>query len=153
MQDDVFYMKKALGAAGTGRGKTAFAPSIGCVIVKDGAVIATARTQDGGVPHAEATALSILTEKGISPEGATAYVTLEPCATPDPGEKTCCADLLVAAKVARVVMATLDPDYKTNGKGLAKLKAAAIETAVGLMETESQRQNMWFYESRGVKVS
>jgi diaminohydroxyphosphoribosylaminopyrimidine deaminase/5-amino-6-(5-phosphoribosylamino)uracil reductase len=146
---DADFMKLALAAAEPGRGRTAFAPSIGCVIVKDGKVVASARTSDGGVPHAEASALASL----ASARGATAYVTLEPCAAPDPGAATCCTDLLIAAGVARVVMATLDPDHKTNGKGLEKLRSAGVICETGLMETESRRQNLEFYESRGVEVA
>lgn len=147
---DEEYMKQALAAAEPGRGRTGFAPSIGCVLVKDGKVLARARTADGGVPHAEATALALA---GAAARGATAYVTLEPCATPDPGAKTCCADLLVAAGVSRVVMATLDPDHKTNGKGKKKLEEAGIETSVGLLEAESHAQNPDFYRSRGIPLS
>src|SRR5690606_717224 len=118
---DEAWMRLALRTAQDGCGKTGFAPSVGCVIVKDGVALARARTADGGVPHAEDAALSILARRNLSAQGATAYVTLEPCATPDPGAKTCCADLLVAAGVARVVMAAIDPDHKTNGEGREKL--------------------------------
>ncbi len=89
-QDDTDerFMRLALAEAEKGCGRTGFAPSIGCVLVKNGEVIARGRTQDGGVPHAEETALANLPE-GMSAEGATAYVTLEPCAHRSPRGPTC----------------------------------------------------------------
>lgn len=146
---DERFMRLALAEAEAGRGRTDFAPSIGCVLVKDGIVIARGRTQDGGVPHAEETALANLPD-GISAEGATAYVTLEPCATPDPGAAVECADLLVRARVARVVVAVIDPDPKTDGMGVKRLQAAGIDTKVGVLRVEAIAQNEWFYRSRGL---
>lgn len=150
-QDDTDerFMRLALAEAEKGRGRTDFAPSIGCVLVKNGEVIARGRTQDGGVPHAEETALANLPE-GMSAEGATAYVTLEPCATPDPGAAVECADLVIRAKIARVVMAVIDPDPKTDGMGVRRLQAAGIETKVGILRDEAIAQNEWFYRSRGL---
>lgn len=148
---DEFYMRAALAEAQDGIGKTDFAPSIGCVIVKDGQIIARGRTQDGGVPHAEATAFSSLANI-LEAQGATAYVTLEPCATPDPGAKSECVDLVIKAKIARVVIAVIDPDHKTNGMGLKRLHDAGIETRVGVLRDEAIAQNLWFYRSRGMDV-
>jgi diaminohydroxyphosphoribosylaminopyrimidine deaminase/5-amino-6-(5-phosphoribosylamino)uracil reductase len=148
--EDERYMRAALSIAEEGRGRTDFAPSIGCVLVKDGAVIGRGRTQDGGVPHAEETALGEAIAKGHDVRGATAYVTLEPCATPDPGSKVECTDLLIRAGIGRVVMAVIDPDPKTNGEGLKRLQAAGIETKVGVMREEAITQNEWFYRSRGL---
>lgn len=149
--DDIEYMRAALHIAEEGRGRTDFAPSIGCVLVKDGRIIGRGRTQDGGVPHAEETALASLGSLAEA-EGATAYVTLEPCATPDPGAAVECADLLVRAKIKRVVMAVIDPDPKTNGMGCRRLEAAGIETCVGVLREEAIAQNEWFYRSRGMDV-
>ena len=145
-------MREALAVAEGGRGLTDFAPSIGCVIVQDGKIIARGRTQNGGVPHAEESALRCLENRAMA-ENATVYVTLEPCATPDPGAQCCCADLLIAARVGRVVMAVIDPDPKTNGGGLKRLTEAGIETSVGLLREEAVAQNEWFYESRRVVVN
>lgn len=147
-EDDKKFMRMALEMAETGIGKTDFAPSIGCVIVKDGEVIGKGRTSDGGVPHAEDNALQDARKNGHNPEGATAYVTLEPCATADPGAEICCADLLIRAKIARMVTSLQDPDHKTNAKGTEALKKKGIETQVGLFAEEAMNQNMWFYESR-----
>lgn len=149
--EDEFYMREALAVAAEGVGRTDFAPSIGCVLVKNGRVIGRGRTQDGGVPHAEETAIADAIASGYTAEGATAYVTLEPCATPDPGARVECADLLVYARVKRVVMALIDPDPKTNGMGLKRLQDAGIETKVGVLRDDSIAQNPWFYQSRGLK--
>lgn len=149
--NDEKYMKMALEAAQDGIGKTDFAPCIGCVLVRDDKVIGVGRTSDGGVPHAEDNALKNAREQGYDPEGCTVYVTLEPCANLDPGATITCSDLLLQAKVARVVTCLLDPDYKTNGQGIEKLKAAGIQIDVGLFGNESMEQNPWFYESRMFK--
>jgi diaminohydroxyphosphoribosylaminopyrimidine deaminase/5-amino-6-(5-phosphoribosylamino)uracil reductase len=101
--------------------------------VKDGRVIGRGWTQPGGRPHAEAMALS---EAGDAACGATAYVTLEPCAH-ESARGPACADLLVAAGVARVVAALRDPDPRTDGAGLARLAAAGIDTRCGVREDEA----------------
>lgn len=141
----------ALEAAKDGIGKTDFAPCIGCVLVKDDKIIGTGRTSDGGVPHAETNALKMARQNGHDPEGCTVYVTLEPCATPDPGAEISCTAQLLDAKVARVVASVSDPDYKTNGQGIERLRAAGVQVDIGLMGEESISQNTWFYESRMFK--
>ena len=125
-------MQHAIALASRGVGCTGRVPSVGCVIVSpDGRVVARGRTDESGRPHAEALALS---EAGAAARGATIYVTLEPCShvgqTGGP-----CADLLIAAGVARVVIACVDPDPRVNGQGIAKLKAAGIAVDVGLEES------------------
>ncbi|MBA2935424.1 bifunctional diaminohydroxyphosphoribosylaminopyrimidine deaminase/5-amino-6-(5-phosphoribosylamino)uracil reductase RibD [Sphingomonas sp. CGMCC 1.13654] len=111
-----------------GRGRTTPNPNVGCVIVRDGCVIGRGWTQPGGRPHAEAMALK---QAGASAGGATVYVTLEPCAHESP-RGPACADLLVAAKPARVVAALTDPDPRTAGKGFAKLRATGIVVTEGV---------------------
>ncbi len=102
-------------------------PGVAALIVRDGRLIARGWTQAGGRPHAEAHALSTLGPDGA--KGATVYVTLEPCAhTSERGPS--CADLLVAAKPARVVIGQSDPDPRTAGAGVERLRAAGIEIAV-----------------------
>lgn len=98
------------------------------MIVRDGVVVARGWTQPGGRPHAEAVALA---EAGDAARGATAYVTLEPCAHVS-SRGPACADLLIAAGVARVVSAAGDPDPRTDGKGLARLAEAGLATASGV---------------------
>ena len=127
-------MGAALALAARGRGRTSPNPSVGCVIVSDGVVVGRGWTQPGGRPHAEAMALA---EAGERARGATAYVTLEPCAHVSP-RGPACADLLVAAGVARVVAAADDPDPRTNGAGLARLAAAGIVTGSGVRAEEAR---------------
>ena len=120
-------MGVALALADRGVGRTAPNPNVGCVIIRDGRVVSRGWTQPGGRPHAEAMALA---QAGERARGATAYVTLEPCAhrsTRGPA----CSDLLVASGVARVVAAIEDPDPRTAGQGFARLREAGIAVTVG----------------------
>jgi diaminohydroxyphosphoribosylaminopyrimidine deaminase/5-amino-6-(5-phosphoribosylamino)uracil reductase len=110
-----------------GRGRTAPNPNVGCVIVKDGRIVGRGWTQPGGRPHAEQMALR---DAGDAATGATAYVTLEPCAhVSERGPN--CADALVAARVARVVAALQDPYEPVDGRGFDRLRAAGIEVTIG----------------------
>lgn len=129
-------MGAALALASRGRGPSHPNPSVGCVIVKDGRVVGRGWTQPGGRPHAEAMALD---QAGPAARGATAYVTLEPCAH-ESARGPACADLLAAAGVARVVAAMIDPDPRTAGEGVARLRAAGIDAAAGLRAAEAERQ-------------
>jgi len=127
-------MGAALALASRGVGLATPNPSVGCVIWRDGRVIGRGHTQPGGRPHAEAMALA---QAGAAARGATAYVTLEPCAHPSPRGPSC-ADSLVAAGVARVVVAAPDPDPRTNGAGLARLAAAGIAVESGVRAAEAE---------------
>ena len=111
-------MRAALALARRSLGQTWPNPAVGCVIVRDGAVLARGRTREGGRPHAEADAIA---QADQSLKGATVYVTLEPCS--HHGRTPPCADALVAAGVARVVSALEDPDPRVKGQGHARLKA------------------------------
>ncbi|HEX8654479.1 MAG TPA: bifunctional diaminohydroxyphosphoribosylaminopyrimidine deaminase/5-amino-6-(5-phosphoribosylamino)uracil reductase RibD [Allosphingosinicella sp.] len=117
-----------------GRGRTAPNPNVGCLIVKGGRVVGRGWTRPGGRPHAEAVALAAA---GDAARGATVYVTLEPCAH-DSARGPACADLIVAARPERVVAAVRDPDPRTDGQGLERLRNAgiAVETGVGAEEAE-----------------
>ncbi|MGQ0584575.1 MAG: bifunctional diaminohydroxyphosphoribosylaminopyrimidine deaminase/5-amino-6-(5-phosphoribosylamino)uracil reductase RibD [Reyranella sp.] len=119
-------MRAALALARRSLGRTWPNPAVGCVIVRDGRVIARGRTRDGGRPHAEADAIANAHEPL---KGATVYVTLEPCA--HHGKTPPCADALIAAGVGRVVSALEDPDPRVKGQGHARLAAAGIEVEVG----------------------
>ncbi len=132
-------MRAALALARRSLGRTWPNPAVGCVIVRDGRVIARGRTQDGGRPHAEADAIAHATE---SLKGATAYVTLEPCS--HHGKSPPCADALIAAGVAKVVSALEDPYPQVNGRGHAKLKAAGIAVEVGEGAREAAEINAGF---------
>ncbi len=128
-------MAEAVALAESARGQSAPNPNVGCVIVRDGRVIGRGATARGGRPHAEAVALA---EAGKAAEGATVYVTLEPCAHhSDRGPA--CAVLLVAARPARVLVALKDPDSRTSGKGIARLRAAGIDVKTGLGRSASTR--------------
>ncbi|WP_288459013.1 deaminase, partial [uncultured Sphingomonas sp.] len=122
--DDTRWMAAALALAERTRGRTAPNPNVGCVIVDaHGCVAGRGWTQAGGRPHAEAAALA---QAGARARGATAFVTLEPCAHVSP-RGPACSDLLIAAGVARVVVALRDPDPRTDGQGIARLRAAGVE--------------------------
>jgi diaminohydroxyphosphoribosylaminopyrimidine deaminase/5-amino-6-(5-phosphoribosylamino)uracil reductase len=125
-------MRAALALARRGLGTTWPNPSVGCVIVRDGRVVGRGRTAPGGRPHAEPIALEMA---GAQAKAATAYVTLEPCC--HWGRSPPCTDALIAAGIARVVVAATDPDPRVNGKGLARLRTARIEVETGLLETDA----------------
>ena len=133
-------MRRALGVAAAGLGRTGENPCVGCVIVRDGVIIAEARTADSGRPHAEEQALAQAGEA----RGATAYVTLEPCAKRSNGAASC-ADRLIASGVARVVIAARDPHPFAAGVGIERLQAAGIEVECGVMGPEARAQNSDFF--------
>lgn len=132
---DERWMGAALALAERGRGRTAPNPNVGCLIVRDGRVIGRGWTQPGGRPHAEAMALE---QAGAAARGATVYVTLEPCAHQSE-RGPACADSLVAAAPARVVVALGDPDPRTNGKGVARLRESGIAVTEGVCAADAAR--------------
>jgi diaminohydroxyphosphoribosylaminopyrimidine deaminase/5-amino-6-(5-phosphoribosylamino)uracil reductase len=122
---DEQFMRRALRLAMIGRGRVEPNPMVGCVIVRDGAVIGEGYHEQFGGPHAEPNALADCIVKDDDPRGATAYVTLEPCCHTN--KKTPpCAPRLIEAGVARVVIGCLDPNPDVNGNGVAALRAAGI---------------------------
>jgi diaminohydroxyphosphoribosylaminopyrimidine deaminase/5-amino-6-(5-phosphoribosylamino)uracil reductase len=133
-------MRAALALARRGLGTTWPNPSVGCVIVRDGRVVGRGTTAPGGRPHAEPVALEMAGEQA---KGATAYVTLEPCC--HWGRSPPCTDALIAAGIARVVVAAADPDPRVNGQGLARLKAAGIAVEAGLLDAEARETLIGFH--------
>jgi diaminohydroxyphosphoribosylaminopyrimidine deaminase/5-amino-6-(5-phosphoribosylamino)uracil reductase len=121
-------MAEAVALGDAARGTTAPNPNVGCIIVgRNGETVGRGATAPGGRPHAEAVALA---EAGKKASGATVYVTLEPCAH-DSERGPACSDLLAQAKPDRVVVALRDPDPRTDGRGVKKLRDAGIEVKVG----------------------
>jgi diaminohydroxyphosphoribosylaminopyrimidine deaminase / 5-amino-6-(5-phosphoribosylamino)uracil reductase len=139
-------MRTALGLAERGLGQVAPNPSVGCVIVQEadgsGVIVGRGWTQSGGRPHAEAEALA---RAGDKARGATAYVTLEPCA--HHGKTPPCAQALIDAGIARVVSAVADPDPRVSGAGHRMLMEAGIEVVEGVLEIEAARLNEGFLRS------
>lgn len=127
-------MAAAVALSQRGRGRTWPNPSVGCILVNGCRIIGRGWTQPGGRPHAEAMALA---EAGTAARGATAYVTLEPCA--EPGRGPACASLLIDAGVARVVAAADDPFPVVDGKGYAKLRDAGVMLETGICADEAAR--------------
>ncbi|QMU59948.1 MAG: bifunctional diaminohydroxyphosphoribosylaminopyrimidine deaminase/5-amino-6-(5-phosphoribosylamino)uracil reductase RibD [Boseongicola sp.] len=132
-------MRHSLSLGARGLGRVWPNPAVGCVIVKDGRVIGRGRTADGGRPHAETVALQ---QAGGHANGATVYVTLEPCA--HQGETPPCADALIEAGVSRVVIATGDPDPRVAGKGIAILQAAGIAVETDCLGEAARQQQTGF---------
>jgi len=132
-------MRAALALARRGLGNTWPNPAVGCVIVRregdDHIVVGRGWTQPGGRPHAETQALA---EAGVLARGATAYVTLEPCAHAS-ARGPACSTLLTEAGVARVVIALGDPDPRTDGAGIARLAAAGIAVTSGVLAAEARQ--------------
>jgi pyrimidine deaminase RibD-like protein len=124
---DERFMAAAVAAALPHLGTTFPNPTVGAVLVRNGTIIATGFTQPGGRPHAEADALA---QAGREARGATAYVSLEPCAHVSPRGPSCTSSLIDAG-IARVVSAIIDPDPRTAGDGIARLAAHGIDVSVG----------------------
>ncbi len=137
--EDTRHMARALRLAARGRYTAQPNPMVGCVMVRNSAVLAEGWHQRAGSAHAEAAAIEAA--EG-SLEGATAYVTLEPCS--HQGRTPPCADALIKAGVARVVAAMHDPNPLVAGSGVARLQEAGIDVQTGLLEAEAERLNRGF---------
>lgn len=135
------HMQRAILLAKKGRFTTAPNPNVGCVIVKQGRIIGEGFHLRAGEPHAEVHALAAA---GDGAEGATCYVTLEPCS--HYGRTPPCAEALVKAKVSQVIIAMVDPNPKVAGRGIAILTAAGIHVSVGLLESQAQALNRGFIQ-------
>ncbi len=139
--DDTKYMEMALELAQKAQGETSPNPLVGCVIVDaKGNIVGKGYHHKAGEPHAEINALAEAKELAY---GATAYVTLEPCS--HFGRTGPCCDALIRAGIKRVVAAAGDPNPQVAGQGFARLQAAGVEVAEGLLEAEAYRQNEVFF--------
>lgn len=139
--DDYRYMARALTLARRGLYGTDPNPRVGCVLVRDGAIVGEGWHERAGEPHAEAIALE---EAGKKARGAMTYVTLEPCC--HYGRTPPCTDALLKAGIARLVAAMPDPNPQVAGKGLAILRDAGIRVDCGLLETEARALNPGFIQ-------
>ena len=136
MTADGRFMAEAVALGEGARGRSAPNPNVGCVIVSPaGRIVGRGATAAGGRPHAEAIALE---QAGRRTKGATVYATLEPCAHASE-RGPACADLLIKARPARVVIALRDPDPRTSGKGTRRLRGAGIEVRLGVKREAAKR--------------
>jgi diaminohydroxyphosphoribosylaminopyrimidine deaminase/5-amino-6-(5-phosphoribosylamino)uracil reductase len=133
--EDETFMRRAIALAAQNLGRTGDNPTVGCVLVKDGMVVAEAVTAAGGRPHAEEQALAAA---GAAARGAVAYVTLEPCGARSSGADSC-GERLADAGVARVVIACQDPSKFAAGRGEARLRAGGVRVETGLLADEAGR--------------
>ncbi|MFC3345110.1 bifunctional diaminohydroxyphosphoribosylaminopyrimidine deaminase/5-amino-6-(5-phosphoribosylamino)uracil reductase RibD [Paenibacillus abyssi] len=142
MQDiinDEYYMRLALELAKKAQGQTGINPIVGCVVVKAGRIIGVGAHLKRGEGHAEVHALQMA---GTEAEGATVYVTLEPCS--HFGKTPPCCERIIDAKVAKVVVAMVDPNPKVAGRGIARLREQGINVTVGVLEAEAMALNEAF---------
>ncbi|SES83467.1 bifunctional diaminohydroxyphosphoribosylaminopyrimidine deaminase/5-amino-6-(5-phosphoribosylamino)uracil reductase RibD [[Clostridium] polysaccharolyticum] len=137
---DTDYMQLALELARKGMGKTAPNPMVGAVITKQDKIIGLGYHKQYGAPHAERDAFASLSEPA---EGATLYVTLEPCC--HYGKTPPCTDAIIEHKIKRVVIATLDPNPLVSGKGIQILKEHGISVTTGVLEAEALELNHVFF--------
>jgi diaminohydroxyphosphoribosylaminopyrimidine deaminase/5-amino-6-(5-phosphoribosylamino)uracil reductase len=139
LQQDEVFMQRALELATETIGLTSPNPQVGCVLVRDGQIFAEGAHLYENYDHAEIVAVKQAAARRISTHGATAYVTLEPCS--HHGRTGPCADALIAAGIARCVIATQDPNPKVSGQGIQKLRAAGIEVTLGVLEQQARDLN------------
>lgn len=135
------YMAAAIALSRRGLGRTAPNPNVGCILEKDGIVVARGWTQPGGRPHAEAMALEAA---GAAARGTSVHVSLEPCAHVSE-RGPACADLLVSAGVNHVHIAVADPDPRTAGAGIARLRAAGIAVTTGAHAADARAAMAGFF--------
>ncbi|MDF1853842.1 bifunctional diaminohydroxyphosphoribosylaminopyrimidine deaminase/5-amino-6-(5-phosphoribosylamino)uracil reductase RibD [Pseudooceanicola sp.] len=138
--DDNRYMTLALSLGRRGQGRTWPNPAVGCVIVAEGRIVGRGWTQPGGRPHAEPVALAQAGDRG---RGATAYVSLEPCA--HHGQTPPCVEALIGAGIARVVAPMDDHDPRVAGQGFAILRAAGVEVVTGVLADQAARDLAGFF--------
>lgn len=139
--DDRIYMERAMQLAAMAHGRTSPNPMVGAVIVRDNRVVGEGYHRKAGTPHAEVHALN---QAGSMAQGATMYVTLEPCS--HHGRTPPCAEAIVVSGIKRVVAACLDPNPKVSGKGVGILQEAGLEVEVGVLAEEARQLNEVFFK-------
>jgi diaminohydroxyphosphoribosylaminopyrimidine deaminase / 5-amino-6-(5-phosphoribosylamino)uracil reductase len=137
---DAHLMAMALRLAGRGLGQVWPNPAVGCILVRNGRIVGRGWTQPGGRPHAE---FEALTRAGADALGATAYITLEPCA--HYGQTAPCTMALLHAGIRRAVIAATDPDPRVDGRGIEQLRQAGVEVTVGVAKDDAERLNAGFF--------
>jgi diaminohydroxyphosphoribosylaminopyrimidine deaminase / 5-amino-6-(5-phosphoribosylamino)uracil reductase len=140
-ESDGRFMARAIELARARLGKTAPNPAVGCVIVRDGAIVGEGATGIGGRPHAEEVALAVA---GDQAQDSTAYVSLEPCNARSSGALSC-SQLMIAAGVERVVIACEDP-HPLGAHGVSRLGAAGVEVMLGVLRAEAEALNCGFFK-------
>jgi diaminohydroxyphosphoribosylaminopyrimidine deaminase/5-amino-6-(5-phosphoribosylamino)uracil reductase len=135
-------MEMALKLAQRGIGEVEPNPAVGAILVKGDQIIGKGWHKKFGGPHAEINALEDCKRSGVSPQGATMYVTLEPCC--HQGKTAPCTDAIIAAELAKVVVAMIDPSETARGRGVEQLRNAAIEVQTGVCETQARLLNAPF---------
>jgi diaminohydroxyphosphoribosylaminopyrimidine deaminase / 5-amino-6-(5-phosphoribosylamino)uracil reductase len=143
--DDEKWMRLCLTLASRGRGLVSPNPMVGAVIVRDGIEIGKGYHRRFGGAHAEVNAVLDAERRGSVVEGATLYVSLEPCS--HKGKTPPCVDLVIAKKFARVVAATTDPNPLVHGKGVRALRRAGIDCGIGVLRAEAKMLNEAFFAS------
>jgi diaminohydroxyphosphoribosylaminopyrimidine deaminase/5-amino-6-(5-phosphoribosylamino)uracil reductase len=138
---DERFMALALTLGQRGSGNVWPNPAVGCVLIRNGRIVGRGWTQPGGTPHAEVVALQQAGKKAV---GATAYVTLEPCA--HTGKTGPCVDALVTAGIVRCVIATQDTDPRVAGKGADSLRLAGVEVSEGCLEMQAEAAHYGFFK-------
>jgi len=144
VRGDLAWMQRALGLAARGAGHTSPNPLVGCVLVRDGELLSEGWHRKVGGLHAEREALAALIAAGGTPEGATAYVTLEPC--DHYGRTAPCSQALIDAGIRRVVIGVGDPNPLVDGGGIERLRKAGVEVVVGCEEARCREVNTEFFD-------
>ncbi|UCC94314.1 MAG: bifunctional diaminohydroxyphosphoribosylaminopyrimidine deaminase/5-amino-6-(5-phosphoribosylamino)uracil reductase RibD [Candidatus Omnitrophota bacterium] len=143
MQKDVHFLRKTFTLAKRAEGFTSPNPLVGAVIVKEAEIISTGYHKKAGLPHAEIEAIQKVQKKDL--EGSTLYVNLEPCC--HFGRTPPCVDQIIKSKIARVVIATLDPNPQVKGESVEKLQRAGVKVVKGLLKYEAQKLNEVFFKN------
>ena len=142
VKNDTWYMRMAISLASRGIGSVEPNPAVGAVLVKANQIIGRGWHKKFGAPHAEINALADCKKLAVNPQGATMFVTLEPCCCQ--GKTPPCTDAIIAAKLAKVVVATIDPSEQANGRGIEQLRNAGIDVQTGICETQAKLLNAPF---------
>ncbi len=142
---DLSFISYALNLAQKNAGGTSPNPVVGCVITRDNVIISSGVTAIGGRPHAERIAIDKVENKKLL-NGATIYVTLEPCS--HFGQTSPCVDEIIKHKFAKIVICSTDPDSRVNGNGIKKLEEAGIEVVAGVMDQEARELNRGFFMAK-----